>query len=504
MRSYAAALALALLLPPLAAHANQPAKETAKTSPARKAAARAPTVMTLERPAVPEWFGLYVLGQKAGWSKASLAVEERDGRKVLVGRAETSISAQVGPRSVTRSTYDEKVYEAKPAGRLLAFTARRTGDGGERETVGRCGPKECVVVTTAGAAREERRIPHPGETADDADAPRLAAARRGTVLGWQLEVDRLRPKRMQARFLRRETLAAAGVEVPVSIVEEKDIGPEGDRLATRVTIADDGRVLEIRIGDIAAKAEDETSAHRLDKVDLFGLTRVKLKEALPQEVPATLQFRFRGLPEAFRAEDPRQRFASGAPGEVVVTVTAAPPAAADPARDAPRGRAPSGQQALLAPTPEIDSDAPPIRKLAAEIVGTTPGVYAASRKISSAVFERLEKAYGASRDRATEVLVSGKGDCTEHTLLFTALARAAGIPARQVHGLVFARYEDDVPALYWHAWPEVLSGSEWIALDPTFGQDVADATHIALGRGAQVDTVSLLGALEVLDVKRLR
>jgi hypothetical protein len=501
MRTPAAALCLALALQLLTA-------SEALAKPARKAgkpAAAAPTVVTLQRPGEPEWFGLYVLGQKAGWSKASITKEKRDGKAVLVGRAETSISAQVGPRSVTRSTFDEKVYEAKPAGRLVSFRARRTGDGGDRELVGRCGPKECVVVITGGGERTERRIPHPGETADDADAPRLAAAQRGTVTGWQLEVDRLRARRMEARFLAREKVAAAGVEVPVSIVEERDIGPEGDRLATRVTIADDGRVLEIRIGDIVAKAETETTAHRLDKVDLFGLTRVKLQEPLSQDVPATLRYRIRGLPQAFRTDDPRQRFEAGADGgEAILTVTAAPPAAADPARDPPRGKVAAAHEALLAPTPEIDADAPPIRALARELVGTTRGVYAASRTIADAVHQRLEKTYGASRDRASEVLASGKGDCTEHTLLFTALARAAGIPARQVHGLVFARYDDGVPALYWHAWPEVLAGSEWIALDPTFGQDVADATHIALGRGAQVDTVSLLGSIEVLDVKRVQ
>ena len=107
-----------------------------------------------------------------------------------------------------------------------------------------------------------------------------------------------------------------------------------------------------------------------------------------------------------------------------------------------------------------------------------------------------------SRDRASEVLELGKGDCTEHALLFTALARAAGIPAGQVHGLVYARTTTAVPALYWHAWVEVQSGDEWIAVDPTFDQPVADPTHIVLGRGTQVDTVGLLGALQVVGVER--
>ena len=40
-------------------------------------------------------------------------------------------------------------------------------------------------------------------------------------------------------------------------------------------------------------------------------------------------------------------------------------------------------------------------------------------------------------------------------------------------------------------------GEEWIAVDPTFGQDVADATHIALGRGTRQDAIALVGALKV-------
>ena len=99
------------------------------------------------------------------------------------------------------------------------------------------------------------------------------------------------------------------------------------------------------------------------------------------------------------------------------------------------------------------------------------------------------------------MLAAGKGDCTEHSVLFVALARALGIPSRQVHGLVYARYADAKDALYWHAWAEVLSGGEWIAVDPTFGQPVADATHVALGTGMQVDTIGLLGALRVEGVE---
>jgi len=187
---------------------------------------------------------------------------------------------------------------------------------------------------------------------------------------------------------------------------------------------------------------------------------------------------------------------------VVLTVTVRPPAAADPARDTPLSRAAEGaDREDVDPTVEADGDAPAVAALAREVAGGAPGAYAAAKKLSDHVYRLLEKAYGASHDRASEVLEVKKGDCTEHAILTVALARALRIPARTVHGLVYARYADGQDALYWHAWVEVRSAGEWIALDPTFGQAVADASHIALGGGNRVDTVGLLGGLAISDVE---
>lgn len=460
----------------------------------------AASIVDLPRPRDPEWFGVYLLGKKAGYSRAWVGVETREGRQVLVARSESTISATVGERTVKRAQVDEKVYEAKPGGRLLSFHSRREGDGGDRTTDGRCTPEACVVQLVAQGQREERRVGPVNETAEQADAARLALARRGVVSGDQLDLETLRVKKMEDRYAGTARLAAGGVESQVALVEELEAG---DRVATRVSIAPDGRVVELRLGDaVVARAEPEDTAKRLDKVDLFAMTRVKLPRPLARKVPGRIVFKLRGIPKEFQAPDPRQAWAIAPDGAVALTVAARRPRAADPAHDAPRVHGvPKGMEELLAPTPEIDSDTPEIAKLAREVVGDTPGVYAASVKIAHFVNRRLEKAYGVSRDRASEVLTLGKGDCTEHALLFTALARAAGIPARQVHGLVFARYDDGVPALYWHAWVEVKSGEEWIALDPTFDQAVADPTHVVLGRGTQVDTVGLLGALEVLSVE---
>jgi transglutaminase-like putative cysteine protease len=500
MRRLALALALAL---PLAACPEQRPTPSPRRPPQASLAAGVgalPDVVSVKRPDGPEWFGLYLVGKKAGFTRTELRREIRDGKDVLVGRMETLIRATVGGREVERKQEEERIWEARPGGRLLSFRAAWSGDGGNRTVTGSCERTTCRAVLAAGASREERTIENVRETAELADAARLAAARRGAVSGGQLDLEKLRVREVRDEFLRRDTIAGAGVAEEISVVSESEAG---DRIAAEYRVADDGRVVEIRLGDaVVARPEPEEIARRLDKIDLFALARVALPRPLPRDVPKTIVYRLAGLPPAFQKGDARQRFERGPGGTTVLAVSARRPAAADPGKDTPLVRARAGAAAEdLAATPQVNWEAPGIAPLARQVVGDAKGAYEAARRLSAHVHDRLEKAYGASHDRASEVLEAGKGDCTEHTVLLVALARALGIPARSVHGLVYAQYADGQPALYWHAWPEIRSAGEWIPLDPTFGQPVADATHVALGSGTQVDTVGLLGTLKVLGVE---
>jgi hypothetical protein len=118
----------------------------------------------------------------------------------------------------------------------------------------------------------------------------------------------------------------------------------------------------------------------------------------------------------------------------------------------------------------------------------------------------IEKRPTMSLPSAAEVLRTRVGDCNEHTVLFVALARAAGVPARTAVGLVYL-----YGAFHYHAWAEVyLDGPAgqgfWLPVDPTLGQDPADATHIRLVRGGldrQAAIMAAIGRIQIaiLDVK---
>jgi hypothetical protein len=71
------------------------------------------------------------------------------------------------------------------------------------------------------------------------------------------------------------------------------------------------------------------------------------------------------------------------------------------------------------------------------------------------------------------------GNCQTHARLYTALARAAGIPTRFVSGLVYHKGQ----GFLYHSWAESYLGDRWIAVDPTYSQLPADTTHLKFFEG---------------------
>ncbi|MCX5770839.1 MAG: transglutaminase-like domain-containing protein, partial [Candidatus Hydrogenedentes bacterium] len=151
-----------------------------------------------------------------------------------------------------------------------------------------------------------------------------------------------------------------------------------------------------------------------------------------------------------------------------------------PAEPAGPVAAPQGMDEFLGSDALIQASHPRIKEMAAQIVGGETDAWRKARKIHDWVFENIEKVPVFSIPSALETLETREGDCNEHAVLYTALARAAGVPARVACGLLWS---DELQGFYYHAWPEVWAG-KWVWVDPTFGQPIADATHIKLVSGS--------------------
>jgi len=145
----------------------------------------------------------------------------------------------------------------------------------------------------------------------------------------------------------------------------------------------------------------------------------------------------------------------------------------------------------LGPTGFLQTDDPGIISQARTITGGEKNAWRASIKILRWLRGNIKPSFRMAMLSAKEVLEKREGDCTEYAVLFAALARAAGIPARVNIGLV---YFDG--RFMFHAWNEVYVG-RWVPIDAALNQVNVDATHLKVYSGG-------LGSPEEMYTKIMR
>ncbi|MFW2331935.1 MAG: transglutaminase-like domain-containing protein [Nitrospinota bacterium] len=150
----------------------------------------------------------------------------------------------------------------------------------------------------------------------------------------------------------------------------------------------------------------------------------------------------------------------------------------------------------LQPTYEIQSDSEIIIKLAKDIIKDEKDQFKRALLINNWVYRYLKKRLVDSFS-ALDALKAKEGECQAHTYLFSALARSVGIPTKVVSGIV---YSEEAEGFLYHAWPEIFVG-EWIALDPTLGESIANPTHIKLTEGDLNSQLKIAGYIGKIKIK---
>lgn len=124
--------------------------------------------------------------------------------------------------------------------------------------------------------------------------------------------------------------------------------------------------------------------------------------------------------------------------------------------------------------PNIESTATPIITLAREITAGENTFMEKAKRLFEYVNSNLEYVnWSDDPHSALQTLRRGRGSCDDYSLLYIALCRAVGIPARYVSGYRFNprevhRREVELEP-FAHAWVEInLLGKGWITVDPTY------------------------------------
>ena len=298
------------------------------------------------------------------------------------------------------------------------------------------------------------------------------------------------PTTMQPSALSVTVAAIEPLELPTGTVQSIVLDEEQGALRSRAWLAPDGGVLreESPLGFSLVRATREHALAPLDEVaplDLALASRVPVAgEIKNPRTRATLALHVGGA-AADRIPDVPPRQQRDSQGKLRIERETLPATSPPPDTEARR---------WLGPSPFVESDDPVLVRLAREIAAPSLDPVERARRIVAWVAANLDKRPSASLPSAMHVLETRAGDCNEHAVLVAALARAAGVPARVIAGLV---YQDG--AFWFHAWNELWLG-RWVAVDATFAQVPADATHVRILEGgpeAHLGLAPLVSAIEL-------
>lgn len=442
-----------------------------------------------------EWFGIYIGNKKIGVGSSDRVSGPKGIR--LQERSHLRLRAFDQNRSITTIT----VAELGSDNKLRSFDFMLNADPATITVQGRVhGNVLSVSVDTAGEVRHE--------TISVDEIPELSVtfkervARMRPKVGDVIDIPYFDPATLSGKTLKVKVLATGkgvlnGEEVPTYTLEAAYHG-----FKTTAVVTMDGTTLEER-GALGIRMVRESREQALEEgwdddsppVDVIALSAVPLSKPIPH----ARRTRFLDARLSGGGVELLLDKHGGGDGDGHVFVHVIPrskwqtyliPMKDERFRDA------------LSSSVLVQADDPRIISTARSIVGETLKADEAAALLNSWVYKHLRKVPVMGVPSATEVLDLGRGDCNEHTVLFTALARALGIPTRMAAGVVYSENITGNPAFYYHAWPEIYLGA-WVAIDPTFNQFPADATHIKLVEGeldAQLALMRVVGNLRI-DVR---
>ncbi len=456
------------------------------------ASAKSPLPKGIEGLAPEQYFGVYMFGQKAGWGRNSLEL----GPEHIV----VSVTMHVQVRAFGQEQRIE-VRERRSYDRATGMLAELQGSfehlGQKVQTRLEVRENEALLTQTIAGKRSRKTLPRPSEHVADTlgmsvlvldHGLKVGARRKGTT--FEALPPFARSVAIEHEIVRIEERVVDGIPVRLAVVRTRllDQGMEMVSL-----VRPDGRVQETQMmGMMTLRDEPEAVARsrhaspdilalslvrpEVKLTDVRGLKRLRLRVKLPED------------PETFR--DGHVRILRKTEDFVEIELEAA-------RWPEEPGDAPMSPK-LLEPTALIQAADPRMVARAREVIGKTRDLRGKVLALVQHAYLTIKKEYRAALSNALDVLEDPVGDCTEHSVYFVGLARAAGIPARMVVGLAYT--SEAGGGFGGHAWAEVLVKGHWVAVDPTFGEDLADAAHIPLGVGNLDDITrvsNLLGRMKI-------
>ena len=434
-----------------------------------------------------QWFGVYFLDQKIGYAVTSRTPIEGGGELVHTEAAYTMAAAGQIARSVMASS---AILDADR--RLAQFDFFLMAPPVRLAARGEVQGKSLLIQIQQAGETQSLTLPIDEPPHVGASLPAFVESQETIREGQVFELPYFDPVSLSQQAI---NIRVVGTEVFPNGEEaywfERNFGGATTRslmLPNGETIKEESAMGLSMVRESPEKARLMPASDNV--VDVIALSAVKLdKRIVDARSRQALHLKVLGLDASELAHDPPLQSIVG--DEVHVKVPTL-----DDLPEIPLATTDVSLETFTENSPFLMLDHPEIESKSEEVLGAITDRKEAVAALSHWVFSYLKKIPTVGIPNALEVLRVGQGDCNEHTALFVALARSAGIPTRTAAGLVYSERVTGEGAFYYHAWPEVYFGDQgWVPVDPTFDQFPADATHVKVVDGGLDKQIAIMGIM---------
>jgi hypothetical protein len=470
------------------------------------------TQAAIPKPEPVSYYGVYMKSAKVG----SVILKrdddaKREGKPAV--RTETEMNLDLSVMGTPTQIASTSVSWSDPKTGHPVATENRTESGGAVSTVAATFTANSVtyIANVTGTTKKATLTLKPGETflsdpTNSLDVPKVGMKFKGKVFvsdpGMLMLID------SEMEIAAKEPFDVGGQTVEVYKVLDKNpmapatiyMNEAGDMLRT-------DSILGMQIRKESKEVALAPAGTKADLLSLVGIKPTGQTLTNPRSL-RTVRYEIANVTRELPKDDSIQAITPASSGTTrTVTVTTRPlPEGPTAPLFKSAADAPEHLQGYLSSTLYVSSDQPQFKELAKKIVGDEMDAAKVAAKISAYVHDAIRPDPSISNLRtAADIRRDPRGVCRDYTLLYTTIARAAGLPTKQCVGIAYAG-----GTFYGHAWPEVWVGTDsatgadrWIALEPTWGAPFADATHIKLAEGELSDFFKVAADLGEYQIKIL-
>jgi hypothetical protein len=436
------------------------------------------------------WYEMSLMGQKMGYLHQTVAKTKYQGADCYK-YTEESLSKRKDDVGNIQESRDVTVYYTD-MGFAPLYSIKKEQDGSQKESaeIIISGDKITIKETLNDDAPKVTTIPFEPGVIFGVDG--LLLKRRGLLkVGTDASFRTISAKTKKLatetiKILREEKIKSMGQEVASYFALSSSSDMPG--LVMNINMDTEGTLLAAESAGLKVVMTTERKAKKFKTIETLS-SFIKTNINVPFTGRITRMEMSITLNEEFEDVIPSNEYQQAVGGkskkQYEVTLNSVP-------LDIKKGPAlPVSDEALkkyLEPTLRAQSADPMIVQLAKEIVKNEKDSLKAARLISGWIYKNIKKEYSITASKSAKETLTGKsGDCSEHTVLFCALARAAGVPTRNIGGIMYLQ-----GIFGYHAWNEVYLG-KWVPVDSTLDRVGIPAVYIKLGEDEEGEESVLTG-----------